>query len=255
MSNRLEGEFHFRPEGEHFRDVIGLGMRHGEDTSPQFVPAMPYVDFMAGLTRQDTELSPHGRDEVTAALVLLGPDLYGRIESIITSPLLRARQTGEIVRDFMAEKTGRVVSVGTNDLLRELSFSDLISGDEYKDFLRRYGQGGTLAALYEVYNRWAHGQSVQEKPIQAYFRTGQFLRELAERDMLSGGNKIAFFISHGWLLRVLKHRARGGIASDPSLIMQEVFDRDGMRHAEIFGVKQKSIDEEEKFEIIENGVS
>jgi broad specificity phosphatase PhoE len=130
----------------------------------------------------DIPLTPHGEEEAAAMVGHIGGHRY---ELVLSSPLLRARATCE------------VVGLGDREQLRE----DLREWD-YGDY-----EGLTTPEIHEIdpdWNLWRDGCPGGETPEAVSQRCDRIVDELLAQ--ASGGTGDAIVFAHGHILRALAAR-------------------------------------------------
>lgn len=149
-------------------------------------------------------LSPRGRREAEQVAARLRSD---RLDALYASPLLRARETGEIAARALGmsvEITPAIAELRTGHLAHETwaaTWVRAVTNAPLRPSVKRVVLGGSLIPLY--FHAWRTGRTVGgETPEMLRSRVEGFLALLEERHAPS--STVALF-AHGYLIFTLAH--------------------------------------------------
>ncbi len=196
-------------------------VRHGKPvTSPGVDPEtygtnrMPFDDFLNAIDvpkSLNLPLSENGKVEVRGSVEKLSTEVLEKVKLIISSPYLRCVETAQEVLNVIEEKTGNHLEIIQSEYLKEVEFdTTLLSSEEYKILIEKVGFMGVLDFYVE---QWYEGKSKTENAEDTYFRAKRFLTYLRRLRKWTKNDSV-FISTHGWIGRIVKHIAEGGIKED-----------------------------------------
>ena len=132
----------------------------------------------------DKELNNNGRD----LAVITGQAMKGiRFDRCISSPLIRARETAELI----LRESGNTAAIEIDDRIREINFGDL----EGKGMSEMIGENYRFLADPLNFIGFPNGESI----IDLCKRTQEFMKELLAKD----DGKVYLISTHGCAMRAM----------------------------------------------------